>query len=88
MGNWRNYDDLEENLSIDELIATIDAYRKRQKEEHRFLAAIQGVDLGQEEAAEINITDVSPYDTAQEGFGVGLGLGHVVEYHNVGGEDN
>lgn len=80
MGNWKSYDELEENISIDELIYTLNAYRKQQKEEHKFLAAIQGVDLSESEP--IDITEISPVKVAQDGFGVGMGIGHVVQ--NVG----
>lgn len=80
MGNWKSYDELEDNLSIDELIHTLNAYRKRQKDEHVFLAALQGVDISNNEP--IDITEISPVKVAQDGFGVGLGIGHAVQ--NVG----
>lgn len=80
MGNWKSYDELEDNLSIDELIHTINAYRKRQKEEHVFLAALQGVDISSSDP--IDITEISPVKTAQDGFGVGMGIGHAVQ--NIG----
>lgn len=48
MGHWNNYEQLEESLSLDELLATLNATRKRRDNEHRFLAAIQGVDLDAE----------------------------------------
>ena len=77
MGNWKNYDELEENLSIDELIYTLNAYRKRQGEEHKFMAALQGVDLSDNEP--VDITDMTPSQVVSSGFGVGMGLGHSVE---------
>ncbi len=84
MGNWKNYDELEDNLSIDELIFTINAFRKKQQEEHRFFAAIQGVDLSDSEP--IGVTEMTPSEVAQTGFGVGLGLGHSVQSVSEGAE--
>lgn len=74
MGNWKSYDELEENVSIDELVHTLNAFRKRQREEQKFLAALQGVDLSKDEP--IDITSLTPTEVAQSGFGVGLGIGH------------
>jgi hypothetical protein len=45
LGHWRNYEELEESLSIEELTATLDAIRKREDRDKRFQAALQGVDL-------------------------------------------
>lgn len=77
MGNWKSYDELEENLSIDELVHTLNAYRIRQNEEHRFLAALQGVDISNKEP--LNITQMTPTEVVAEGFGVGMGLGHNIQ---------
>ena len=74
LGNWKSYDELEEQLSIDELLATLDAFRKQKREEQKFLAALQGVDLSESEP--VDITHLSGYDAAQAGFGIGMGLGH------------
>jgi hypothetical protein len=81
LGIWKNYEELEESMSLDELLVTIDASRKRAKEEHRFLAAIQGVDIGESSGdgpQQLNITDIA-HDTRSEGFGVGVGLGHAIQ---------
>jgi hypothetical protein len=76
LGNWKNYDQLEEELSIDELLATLDAYRKQKRDERKFLAALQGIDIDREPA---DIVQLSGYEAAQEGFGIGMGLGHAVQ---------
>ncbi len=81
LGNWKSYDELEENLSIDELVYTLNAYRTRQKEEHRFLAAIQGVDLSDKQI--INVTEMTISEVETQGFGVGLGLGHNIQQVDV-----
>lgn len=74
LGNWKSYEELEDQLSIDELLATLDAFRKQKREEHKFLAALQGVDLSETEPADI--TELSGYDARQAGFGIGMGVGH------------
>ena len=76
MGNWKNYDELEDQLSIEELISTLSAQRKIRKEEHRFLAAIQGITLPDDDEKPSDITDLHGARAVQAGFGIGLGLGH------------
>lgn len=75
MGNWKNYDELEEQLSIDELLSTLNAYRSQKQEERKFFAALQGVDL-EAEANTGDIADLKGYAAVEAGFGVGLGLGY------------
>lgn len=76
LGNWKSYEELEDELSLDELLATLNAYRDQKREEQKFLAALQGVDLS--ESTPADITHLSGYDAAQQGFGIGMGLGHSV----------
>ena len=66
---------MESSLSLDELITTVEAIRKKENEDKKFIAAINGVDLDGE--TEVNdITDLkSSRVAANEGFGVGEGLG-------------
>jgi hypothetical protein len=45
VGIWKDYRELEESLSMPELIATLSSRRELDYEEKKFLAAIQGVDL-------------------------------------------
>jgi hypothetical protein len=45
LGIWKNYDDLESNISMPELMAILSGRRELDYEEKKFLAAIQGVDL-------------------------------------------
>lgn len=76
LGNWKNYDELEDQLSIEELMATLQAHRKLRREEHRFLAAIQGIDIPDEDAPKSDITELRGAMAAQAGFGIGVGIGH------------
>lgn len=45
LGIWKNYEELENALSIPELMAVVSSKRELDYEEKKFLAAIQGVDL-------------------------------------------
>jgi hypothetical protein len=74
LGHWKNYDELESNLSIDELMATLKASRDKEHRDKKFLAAINGVDLDKEE--EVNdIAELSGHQAKTEGFGINEGLG-------------
>lgn len=46
LGHWKNFDQLESELSMPEMLAILKALRDRQEREHRFAAAIQGIDYG------------------------------------------
>jgi hypothetical protein len=50
LGRWKNYDELESDLSLEELMATINSMRDREKRERVFIAAINGIDLGENSA--------------------------------------
>lgn len=45
LGIWKDYEELESNLSMPELVLTLTAKRESDYQEKKFLAAIQGVDL-------------------------------------------
>jgi hypothetical protein len=45
LGIWKDYKELEQSMSMPELMATISSKRDLDYEEKKFLAAIQGVDL-------------------------------------------
>lgn len=76
LGHWKNYDELESELSIDELLATLKAIREKENRHNKFLAAIQGVDLDEEKE---DITTLKGIHANKEGFGIGLGLGYIAE---------
>lgn len=52
------------------MLAVLGAYRERVGEERKFLAAIQGIDLDEENE------DVSTFKDYQAEFGIGMGLGY------------
>ena len=45
LGIWKDYDQLERNLSMPELVATMSAIRELSYQEKKFMAAMQGVDI-------------------------------------------
>ena len=45
LGIWKDYEELENSLSLPELMSTLNAKREAEYNEKKFLAAIQGVDL-------------------------------------------
>jgi hypothetical protein len=49
LGIWKDYDDLEKSLSMPELLATLESKRELDYSEKKFMAAIQGVDLDENE---------------------------------------
>lgn len=48
LGIWKDYEDLETSLSMPELVATLSSKRDLDYQEKKFLAAIQGVDIDQD----------------------------------------
>jgi hypothetical protein len=67
-------------------MATLEAARRKDENDKRFLAALQGVDLDEEgsSAQDEDIAKIKGYRAEQDGFGIGLGLGYVVE-DNISG---
>jgi hypothetical protein len=45
LGAWKNFDEIESNLSMPELMAILESMRELDYNEKKFLAAMQGVDL-------------------------------------------
>ena len=48
LGIWKNYDELERSISVPELTAILNSRRELNYEEKKFLAAIQGIDLDEQ----------------------------------------
>jgi hypothetical protein len=82
LGHWKNFDELESNLSLEELTALLEVQRKQVNEHRKFLAAIQGIDLDAETKETPDITTNIGYHATEEGFGVGEGLA----FMQLGGE--
>jgi len=92
LGHWKNYDELEASLCFEELLVTLNAAREKEKRDRVFFAALQGVDLEESTSSPSSssksqygdITELSGFKAAQEGFGIGMGLG----YAEIGSEDD
>jgi hypothetical protein len=52
IGHWRNFGELEDSLSMPELVAVLEAHRKKNERQQRWEAALQGVDIGDSDAEE------------------------------------
>lgn len=58
---------------------TLKAINEKDSKDKKFLAALQGVDLEENSSQDEDIAKVKGFRASQDGFGIGLGLGHVVE---------
>lgn len=47
LGIWKNFQDIEESLTLPELEALISQSREAEYRKQQFMAAIQGIDLGE-----------------------------------------
>jgi len=45
LGIWKNVEDLEMNINLEELKVILDAARERDHRNQKFMAAIQGIDI-------------------------------------------
>lgn len=85
LGHWKNFEELEEALSINELSAILDAMRDRDNRNRQFQAAMQGVDLGAQgkesveeriaaakRRAQARLRGVDEEDIALEEIGIGI----------------
>lgn len=58
---WKNFDELEENLSIQEVEVLLDASRAREYEKQKFAAALKGIDLD-EQSGKTGNADTPSFD--------------------------
>lgn len=58
LGHWQNYEQLEENLSMPELIKTLEAMQKVDERNKKFQASLQGIDLNEEQKEGSTFEDV------------------------------
>lgn len=52
LGIWKDFQELEDNLSMPELVSILVAKREKDHEDRKFLAAIQGIDLDKDQEQE------------------------------------
>lgn len=77
LGHWKNFDELESNLSLEELLALLEVQRKQTNDQRKFLAALQGIDLDEEPEEVPDILTNVGNRADEEGFGIGEGLSHM-----------
>jgi len=49
MGSWKSIKEMEEVLTLDEVYLLVDAMYRKEERHNKFLAAIQGIDLNENE---------------------------------------
>lgn len=54
MGIWKSFEELEECLSLPELFSALDSQRDKVYQDRKFFAALQGVDLDEDEEEPVN----------------------------------
>lgn len=52
LGIWKNFQDIEESLSLPELEAIVTAARDKEMRHHRFMAALKGINLDEDEGVD------------------------------------
>lgn len=64
------------------MLATIKAIYAKEDRQKKFQAALQGIELEENESYDEktqDVTSLTGYQANKAGFGIGVGLGHVVE---------
>ena len=57
LGIWKNIEELEESLCLAELELILESSREEKRQQNRFLAALQGVDLDKEQHGDLPTFD-------------------------------
>ena len=78
LGQWRNFEEMENNLTIEELLKILDAAREKETNQRKFMAQLQGINLDDDNEPE-DVAGLSGVHASQAGFGIGLGLGYTIE---------
>lgn len=102
LGHWKDYEELENSLSMPEVTAILTAKRNSEYEDRKFFAAIQGVDLeegsskGQKEWEDIKARVYSGGKSSdsndiislqgQNASKAGFGIGAGLEYSDMTNE--
>jgi len=92
IGAWKNFDDLENSISMPELISLLEVKRELDYGDKKFVAAMQGVDLDKDKNDNAwedmkkrvlykgkdanDITNLRGAKAQKAGFGIGNGLGY------------
>lgn len=78
VGAWKNYDEMEENISMPEILITLDAVRKREHRAASVAFAAVGVDIDGESESDQPKTAQDVYnETMNEIYGYDVELAEV-----------
>ena len=58
LGIWKNIEELENNVTLEELNAIVNKSREQKHQQNKFLAAMKGIDLDQSENQEERFNEV------------------------------
>jgi hypothetical protein len=99
LGIWRDYDELESSLSMEELVVTLNAKRDADYQDKKFMAAMQGVDLDKQSGKQneweemkarvfskgkaSNANDILAYQGVNAQK-AGFGIGMGINYEKIG----
>jgi hypothetical protein len=62
LGIWKNIQELEDNVTLEEMQIILDAAREKDYQHQKFLAALKGINLDEQSGADIR----SKFDAVQE----------------------
>lgn len=65
LGHWKDYEELEENISMPELTATLKAIYKVENRKNKFIAAMQGVDIDSDNTSSDSTEKPSTFEDIQ-----------------------
>jgi hypothetical protein len=82
LGRWKNYDEMEEDLTVEELLAAYNAIFKKENRFTKVIAAMWGADIGDDEdegsVQARDITSLTGYTANKVGFGIENGIGYEI----------
>lgn len=59
LGIWKSIDELEENITLQELEKILDASREKKHQENKFMAALKGINIDEDVNAKDKFDEVS-----------------------------
>jgi hypothetical protein len=80
-GNWTTFEELEECLTVDQMMSLIEAARKKEDRLYKIIMASVGVNIGEDEESDedLDITRLTGRAAEIEGFGIGMGIEYSIE---------
>ena len=79
-GNWKSFEELEDHLTLDQLMKMIEKGREKEDRLHKIILASVGINLGDEEEANDIIDDIEKGGVIDDdGRYLDFGIGYEVE---------